>query len=198
MNPGNAKENPTLILASASPRRRELLTEAGFSFTAKPADIDETAYPAAGHTPAEHARNLALAKARQLAEAYPDVLVLGADTLVDLDGRIIGKPTDPHHAEAIIRLLFSRPHRVITAIALVRESDNTCIVEHETTTIYPRKMTEAQLCHHIRSQSWQGKAGAYAIAEHHDPFIEKIEGSRTNVMGLPLELLTPILRRLLP
>jgi septum formation protein len=185
-----------LILASASPRRRELLAQAGYTFEVVPSDVDESAFEGATSSPREYAEALALAKARSVALRHPDALVIGADTIVDCDGRIIGKPADAKEAEAITRRLFSKPHKVITGLALVRLRDNTEIVRSDVTTVYPRKMTEEQIANHIAGGSWQGKAGAYAIQETGDEFVDHLEGSLTNVVGLPMELLDHLLGRL--
>jgi septum formation protein len=184
-----------IILASASPRRRQLLAEAGYKFTVVQPDIDESAFPAEGLGAREYAERLALAKARNVAEKYPDCLVIGADTVADFKGRIIGKPADAKQAEQITRKLFSGPHKVITAVAIIRLSDGTELSGSETTTVYPRKLTAEQIREHIKSKSWQGKAGAYAIKEKGDEFVERIDGSLTNVMGLPMELLQRMLRK---
>jgi len=184
-----------IILASASLRRRELLAEAGYKFTAITPDIDESAFSTAGVPAAEYAKKLALAKAKNVAEKYPESLVIGADTVVDFDGEIIGKPADAKEAERITRKLFSAPHKVITAIALVRLSDGIELCERDTTTVYPKSLTDKQIAEHIKSGSWQDKAGAYAIKETGDEFVEKIQGSLTNVMGLPVELLRRVLKR---
>lgn len=189
------ESRPIIILASASPRRRQLLAEAGYKFKVCPADIDESVFPAEGVNPYEYAKRLALAKAKNVAAKFPDCLVIGADTVVDFDGRIIGKPADAKQAEQITRRLFSAPHRVITAVAIVRLSDNTEIVETDSTVVYPKKVTDEQIAEHIKSGCWRDKAGAYAIREQGDEFIEKIEGSLTNVMGLPMELLQRLLKR---
>jgi septum formation protein len=181
------------ILASASPRRKELLKEAGYNFEVVPPDIDESAIPAEGIEPREYAKRLALAKAKSVAARFPDCLVIGADTVVDFEGEIVGKPCDAKEAEEITRKLFNRPHKVITAVAIVRLSDGIEIVESDTTTVYPKKMTEKQVAKHIKDGTWRGKAGAYAIKEGADEFIEKINGSLTNVMGLPMELLERML-----
>jgi septum formation protein len=183
----------SIILASASPRRRELLREAGYEFTVVPPDLDESAFPTEGIEAAEYAKKLAIAKANSVALAYPDRLVLGADTVVDFEGRIIGKAADAKDAERITGQLFSAPHRVITGLAIVRVCDNVRIVESDSTTVYPRRLTAGQIAEHIRGGSWQGKAGAYAIQETGDEFVERIEGSLTNVMGLPMELLKSLL-----
>ncbi len=113
-------------------------------------------------------------------------------TIVDFAGQIIGKPADAEDARRITRLLFSAAHKVITAVAIVRIVDGTEIVESGTTTVYPKRMTAEQIAEHIKGGSWRDKAGAYAIQEGGDEFIEKIEGSLTNVMGLPMELLQSI------
>ena len=186
-------KSPQIILASASPRRKELLTKAGFEFGVIVSDINESCYPAGNNEPTEYAKRLALAKANSVAADYHDALVIGADTIADFDGKIVGKPKDSKHAEQITRLLFSRPHKVITGLAIVRLKDNLQLVESDTTVVYPRKMSEQQITTHIKSGSWRDKAGAYAIQETGDEFVEKIEGSLTNVMGLPVELLKEML-----
>jgi septum formation protein len=185
--------NP-IILASASPRRRQLLAEAGYKFTVVPPDIDESVFLDGAIDPCKYAKCLALAKAKSVAEKHPACLVIGADTVVDFCGEIIGKPKDVKEAEKIIRKLTSQPHKVITAVAIVRLNDKTEIVESDSTTIYPKKITNEQIAEHIKGGSWRDKAGAYAI-EKDDKFIERIEGSLTNVMGLPMELLQRLLKR---
>ena len=186
----------SIILASASPRRKQLLTEAGYKFTVVTPEIDESAFPSKHISPCEYAKRLALAKAKNVAARFPDCLVIGADTVVDFNGQMFGKPADAKEAEQITKKLFSAPHKVITAVAIVRIADGTEIIEGETTAVYPKKMTAEQIAEHIKSGSWQDKAGAYAIQEDGDEFIEKIEGSLTNVMGLPMELLQRLLERI--
>ncbi|MHC4989190.1 MAG: Maf family protein, partial [Planctomycetota bacterium] len=184
------------ILASASPRRRDLLRKAGYCFEIVPSEVDEAAFNTDGITSEEHTRILALAKAKDVAAKFPNALVMGSDTVVDLDGEIIGKPDDADHAEAITRKLFSQPHKVITGLALVCIEKNIEIVEADTTIVYPRQLTEAQITEHIRKGDWQGKAGAYGIQETGDEFVDRIEGSFTNVMGLPMELTQQLLTEL--
>jgi len=185
----------SIVLASASPRRKQLLAEAGYKFTVFPPEIDESNFPSEHYKPCEYAERLALAKAKNVAARLGDCLVIGADTVVDFKGQTIGKPADAKEAEQITRKLFSSPHKVITAVSIVRLSDGTEIVASETTTVYPKKMTAEQITEHIKSESWRGKAGAYAIQEAGDEFVERIEGSLTNVMGLPMELLQQLLER---
>ena len=181
------------ILASASPRRKLLLEKAGYNFTVIPSNIDESTFPLENLSSTKHAETLALAKANDVAQDHPDTLVMGADTIVDFDNKIIGKPADAADAERITRLLFSAPHKVITAVALVKIKDNIEIVRAEITTVYPKQLTEEQIVRHIETGNWRGKAGAYGIQETGDEFVEKIEGSFTNVIGLPMELVEKLL-----
>ena len=183
----------SFILASASPRRKELLQKAGYKFDIAVSDVDESKIPADGLTSAEFACKAALAKAKDVAEKFPDKLIVAADTVVDYNGQIIGKPDSAKHAEEITRKLFSRPHRVITGIAIIKRNAGLEIVDCDETIVYPKKLTEKQIAEHIKSETWRDKAGAYGIQEGADKFIEKIEGSETNVMGLSMELLVKML-----
>ncbi|MFA6185712.1 MAG: nucleoside triphosphate pyrophosphatase [Phycisphaerae bacterium] len=185
----NGIKKQSFILASASPRRKELLEKAGYKFDIVVSDVDESKISTAGIDSAEFTRRAALAKAKDVAEKFPDRLVVAADTVVDYEGQIIGKPDSAKHAEEIIRKLFSKPHKVITGIAFVKKDAGLEFVDCDITTVYPKKMTEKQIAEHIASQTWQGKAGAYGIQDGADEFVEKIEGSYTNVMGLSMELL---------
>ena len=183
----------TFILASASPRRKLLLERAGYRFDIICSNIDESTFDTAGADSVDHTKQLALAKANDVAQKYPARFVLGADTVVDFNGKIIGKPEDAAHAEQITRLLFSAPHKVITGIALVNIDRSLEIVEADTTIVYPKALTEQQIAEHIRKEDWKGKAGAYGIQETGDEFVERIEGSFTNVIGLPMELIEELL-----
>jgi septum formation protein len=188
------RKEQRMILASASPRRKKLLTEAGYKFRVAPSHVDESAFACRGDTD-EYVRILALAKANDVAKWYPNHLVIGADTIVDFNGEIIGKPIDARDAERITRKLFSAPHRVITGMAIVRINDAVEIVDSDTTIVYPKKLTEEQIAGHLRGNLWKGKAGAYGIQETGDEFVERIEGSFTNVMGMPMELFERMLER---
>ena len=185
--------NLPLVLASASPRRQELLAEAGYKFEVVVSQIDESVFPTENIAPVEYAKQLAFAKANDVAEKYPDSVVIGADTVVDFQGQIIGKARDAKHAEEITRMLFSSPHKVITGLALVCKSRNIKIVEAETTVVYPRKLTDAQIAGHIESGVWRNKSGACDIDDVKDKFIKSVKGSISNIKGLPLELLNGLL-----
>jgi septum formation protein len=169
------------------------MSEAGYEFTVVLPEIDESAFDFDQVNPVEYAKRLALAKAKSVAGKHPASFVIGADTIVDFQGRIIGKAADPEEAEQITKKLFSEPHKVITGVAIVRLSDGTELVRSDSTTVYPKKMTAEQIADHIEGGSWRDKAGAYAIQETGDEFVEKIDGSLTNVMGLPMELLESLL-----
>ena len=190
------KQKKHFILASASPRRKKLLTEAGYSFDIIPSSVDESAFGTEGIDSIEHTKQLALAKAKDIAQKYPTTLVMGADTIVDFNSRIIGKPGDADHAEEITRLLFSAPHKVVTAIALIKIDEAIELVETATTTVFPKKLTDRQIAEHIEAGDWQGKAGAYGIQETGDEFVEKVEGSFTNVIGLPMALVKTMLKKI--
>ncbi|MHC4293899.1 MAG: Maf family protein [Planctomycetota bacterium] len=184
-----------LILASSSPKRRQLLEEAGYRFEVQIPDIDEASLAAGNLSPEEYAKKLAFAKANNIAEDYPDALIIGADTVVDLNGQVIGKPKDAEDARSILKKLSGSVHKVVTGLALILSSNNIKIVQSGITTIYPRKMTDNQINEVIRSGVWQNKSGACSI-EDFGEFIEKTEGSLTNVMGLPMELLQKLLTTL--
>jgi septum formation protein len=189
------KHTLSIVLASASPRRKELLSKAGYKFVIEKSEIDESQFSTDKIEPYEYAEQLALAKAKNVAPKHPDKIVIGADTIVDHDGTIIRKPADEKDAREIVEKLFSKPHKVITGIALVGIKDNIEIVAHDTTTVFPRGMSLEQIKKHIGTGTWKDKAGAYAIQENGDEFVERIDGSLTNVMGFPMELLERLLEK---
>jgi septum formation protein len=184
-----------LILASSSITRKQLLEEAGYPFTVKIPNVDETSLAEEDAPPTEHAEKLASAKAQNIAEDYPNALVIGADTIVDLKGQVIGKPKDEKDAKLMLEQLSGSIHKVITGLALIRLNANIKIVKSESTIIHPKKMTSLQIDELIKSGLWHNKSGACSI-EDVGQFVEKIEGSLTNVMGLPMELLQEQLAKL--
>lgn len=184
------------ILASASPRRKELLKKAGYKFNVVVSNIDESKIRAKGKMPARFACDAALAKANKVADKFPDKIIVAADTIADFEGQIIGKAKNARHAEQITRKLFSKPHKVITAIAIVKKNAGFELVDYDTTTVYPKKLTETQIAEHIASKLWKDKAGAYAIQQSGDKFIDHIKGSETNVMGLSMELFKKMIKKI--
>ncbi|AQQ71781.1 Septum formation protein Maf [Limihaloglobus sulfuriphilus] len=193
-----SKNNEPFILASSSPRRSELLKEAGYEFEVLPSGIDENAYPADGLSVFEYASILAKAKAFAVALKHPGRLVLGADSIVRQDDSIIGKPADAKDADSIIRRLFASPHELVSAVAFICIDTGTELIDTDVTTVYPKKISEDNIVDYVKSGDWKGKAGAYGIQDpQSDKFIERIEGSFTNVMGLPMEKTSRYLDRLL-
>ena len=174
---------PELILASESPRRRELLAIAGFQFSVRARPIEERRKP--GETPVHYARRLALEKA---AAASPrrDEVVLGADTIVVVDDRILEKPTDEQDARAMLRLLSGREHTVITGICMIHGDRS--ISDHASTEVQFSALDGSEIESYIHSGEAAGKAGAYAIQGLASKFVERIDGCYFNVMGLPLAL----------
>ncbi len=182
--------NEALVLASASPRRRELLTQAHIPFVCHPADIDESTVEAA--SPEALVQKLASLKSLAVAqELQTQQLILGADTVVALDGRIFGKPATMDEAAAMLHALSGRTHAVITGVAL-RRGDQ-CITRACITSVTFKTLSNNDIAHYHSLVNPLDKAGAYAIQEHGDLIIESINGSRTNVIGLPLEMVQELI-----
>jgi len=180
-----------LILASASPRRRELLTQAGFSFTVKAADIDESVLP--GEDPEAYVTRLAREKARTIFDAVDDAeaVVLGADTTVVLDGEILGKPVDKADAVRMLRGLSGRTHRVITGVAVV--TGRGAEVAAEVTEVWFSEISDREIAEYVETGEPMDKAGAYGIQGRAGKWIPRIEGCYFNVMGLPLARVSAML-----
>jgi septum formation protein len=179
---------PPLILASASPRRRQLLREAGVRFTIQAADLDEQSLP--GEAPEPLARRLArekaLAVAAALADPSQEVVVLGADTLVVLGDRVFGKPGSPEEAVSHLMTLCGAVHRVITGVALVAPSGEVrdFAVASE---VHLRAAPEDEIRRYVETGEPMDKAGAYAVQGEGRRFVAKVVGSETNVIGLPMD-----------
>ena len=181
-----------IILASASPRRRQLLTEYGYTFTVQPADVEETMPEGldVGEITLFNARQKALA----VAEKNPDALVLGVDTLVSLNGMPLGKPADMDDAFAMLSRLNGRIHEVHSGVWAARKATETNRAFVEVSRVKFRAFTEAELRRYLARIHPLDKAGAYAAQdEHPEGIVECIEGSRTNVIGLPMEALAKML-----
>ena len=183
----------SLVLASASPRRAELLRLAGLSFTVRPADLDETIRP--GESPAGYAGRLARDKALAAGGGAEPSAILAADTIVVIDGRILGKPRDRADATRMIGLLAGRTHEVLTAIALRLLPEETTGSDLATTRVSFAPMSKEEIAWYAGTGEGLDKAGAYALQGRGALFIAGIEGSYTNVIGLPLERLHPLLTR---
>ena len=172
-----------LVLASQSPRRSEILRQAGIPFIVRVADVDESVLPGGG--PDDYVRRLAEAKARAV-QAAPEETVLGADTTVVIDGEILAKPLDATDAGRMLSLLSGRRHEVLTGICLLR--DGTAVCDCATTEVVFAPLTEREISEYVASGEPMDKAGAYAIQGLASKFVERIDGDYFNVMGLPVAL----------
>ena len=174
---------PELILASASPRRLELLAQIGVvPNRVHPADVDET--PLKAEPPPRLADRLARTKAAAVAALFPDAVVLAADTVVAVGRRLLEKPADEAEAAAFLRLLSGRNHRVFTGVAVARAGRlSTRTVE---TRVSFKPLSEAEIAGYLATDDWRGKAGGYAIQGPAGVFVRRIVGSHPAVMGLPL------------
>jgi len=179
-----------LILASQSPRRSELLHQAGIPFIAQPANVDETIR--SGEAPGEYVKRVAQEKAAAI-EANPPDIVLGADTVVVIDGQILGKPRDPTDAIRMLETLSGCEHAVLTGICLCRAAET--ILDVAETRVWFLPLTHSEIQEYVATGEPMDKAGAYAIQGLASKFVRRIEGSYTNVVGLPVELVYQYLHR---
>lgn len=182
-----------LVLASTSPRRSGLLEMLGFDFELRAPDVDER--PLRNEPPRRYVRRLALAKARSISQQVPDAYVLGADTTVVIDGRILGKPRTARHASTMLGKLSGRWHDVISALALVRDREKLELVGVSTTRVRFRDLDRREIRWYVATGEPSDKAGAYAVQGCGGLFVERIEGSPSNVMGFPLETFYALLRQ---
>jgi septum formation protein len=185
-----------LVLASASPRRRELLARAGIPFEVVPSGVEEKAEP--GETPTELAARLAAEKARAVARrigAPPTRVVLGADTLVVVDDEVLGKPEDPEHAASLLARLVGRRHRVCTGVAVVASHDGTLWRCTVTSTVTMRPAGAEEIRAYVATGEPLDKAGGYAFQGGGRRFVTGVVGSETNVIGLPVEETLALLRK---
>jgi septum formation protein len=200
-----------LVLASASPRRQELLRNAGIAFVVQPADIDET--PREGESPRDCAERLARGKALAVFQTRPADCILGADTIVAVGGRILGKPRDAADAARMLRVLSGRVHEVITGVCLVEavgrgqgsgastdagsvhQEPSRLSTASETTLVTMSELSDADIREYIATGEPMDKAGAYAIQGGAARWIPRIEGDYSNVVGLPMALVGRMLER---
>jgi nucleoside triphosphate pyrophosphatase len=181
-----------LVLASLSPRRADLLRAAGLKFEIFPVSLDERLD--AGETPEEYVARLAESKARAALGAAPDAVILGADTTVVLHGQVLGKPADAADATRMLRELSGQVHEVLTGVCLMMADRS--LVHVETTRVRVARLTEAEISWYVASGEPLDKAGAYAVQGLASRFIEEIDGSYANVVGLPVESVYTLLKEL--
>lgn len=183
-------EGTRLLLASASPRRAELLRAAGFAFDVQPAHADETVHP--GESPDAYVRRVAEAKARTVLPAAGPRLVLAADTTVVVDGDIFGKPENRDDAVRMLRALRNRRHEVMTAVTLAAPAR--VVTRVETTAVDFAPLSEREIEWYVASGEPVDRAGAYAVQGLASRFVTRVEGSYSNVVGLPVALVYEMLK----
>jgi septum formation protein len=186
------RSSPKLILASRSPRRRELLAAAGYRFEVCPPDESAECGLCSGETPAQLVARLARQKAADVGRRVGRGLILGCDTVAECRGQILGKPDDEDDAAAMLRALSGREHRVLSGLCLWEFPDGVPAVRVAVTRLRMDILTDAQLHDYIAAGQWEGKAGAFGYQDGLD-WVHVIEGSESNVVGLPMELLAEML-----
>jgi septum formation protein len=208
MEPPSAPKNldaRPLILASSSPRRRELLEQAGYAYTVVPTNEDVECGVCSESGPAGLVTELAYRKAAAVRQQLiadksstpldPQTIVLAADTVADLDGFVLGKPRDEAHARAMLSQLSGRDHRVLTGVCLWTLDGATPLIKMAVTKLCMDRLSEAQLDEYLDSGQWEGKAGSFGYQDRLG-WVQIVEGSESNVVGLPMELLAEMLAEL--
>jgi septum formation protein len=185
-----------IILASKSPRRAQLLNQVGLSFKIVPSHIDESKYLSS--SPIQTARKIAVAKTKSVAQKYRSGIIIGADTIVVINRKIIGKPKDKQDARNLLSTLSGKTHRVITGIAVLDAQTNRVKQGHSITAVTFRKLTQKEIDEYIDTGDPFDKAGSYGIQGKGALFVERISGDYFNVVGLPLVLLFRLLKSYLP
>jgi septum formation protein len=179
--------SPQFILASASPRRRELLMAAGYDFEVHPANIDEDDYPAK-ILPADLSLRLAMLKAQAIQDKFPDAVVLAADTVVAFGDRSLGKPADAAEAAKMLDLLSGTTQIVITGLAVAHHAKSFNQFARVMSAVRMRLLTKDEIRTYVATGDWKGKAGGYGIQDHRaDPFVTRMTGSHSNIVGLPMK-----------
>ncbi|RUM37364.1 MAG: septum formation protein Maf [Desulfobulbus sp.] len=183
-----------LILASASPRRQQILSQLGLDFSSIPADIDET--PLRHENPVDFARRMAATKAETIATRHPHSFVIGADTVVIIDNTIIGKPADPGDALRTLQYLQGKTHRVTTGLSIFNQGNDIRKTTSETTKVYFNTFTTNILQSYINTGEPLDKAGSYGMQAGGGFLVDRIEGSFSNAIGLPMSTCTRLLLQL--
>lgn len=184
----------TIILASTSPRRKQLLKKLKIPFTVVPSNITEHFNPRL--KPRAQVEALALQKAEAVASKFPDAIIIGADTIVALGDEIIGKPTDEQEAKRMLKKLRGRMHTIVTGFVLIDTAAGRTIIKSIETKVWFRKIEPSEIATYLEKEKPYDKAGAYAIQDLGALFIEKIEGDYFGAVGLPLYTLAKELKKL--
>lgn len=184
--------NQTLILASQSPRRRELLAEAGYQFVVMPPADSAECGVCSGESPAQLVARLAEQKARDVAQRISEGLVVGCDTVAEVGGQVLGKPADEAQARAMLQMLRGTEHRVLSGLCLIHRPSNRTQTQVAVTTLEMVALGDAEIEEYLATDLWEGKAGAFGLQDRLG-WVRVVAGSESNVVGLPLELLSEML-----
>jgi septum formation protein len=184
--------NKPLILASTSPRRKQLLTEFGYQFETDPPSDDAECGVCSGETPPELVVRLARQKAVDVAVRYNFAIILGCDTVAECYGQVLGKPRDREDARRMLSLIRGREHRVHSGICLWIRPEDQVLLQVDTTTLFMDDVSDEHLEYYLDTNKWEGKAGAFGYQDGWD-WLHVTKGSETNVVGLPMELLEKML-----
>ena len=187
----------TIVLASQSPRRAQLLREAGIAFDAVAPAYEEPDPGTWASGAVSYVETVSLAKAESVAERFGDRIILGADTTVAVGDRMFGKPADEADARRILGSLAGTTHQVITGVALYHAKTGRRLVRHAIALCRMRPMTPGELDDYVAGRGWEGKAGAYGIQDEGDEFVTLVEGSFDNVVGLPVDLVVEMLTHII-
>jgi septum formation protein len=181
-----------LILASQSPRRRELLAEAGYDFVVVPPSEGAECGVCSGESPAQLVARLARQKAQDVAQRINDGIIVGCDTVAECLGQVLGKPADEDHARAMLKMLRGRTHRVLSGLCLIELPSRRTRSAVDVTTLEMSPLSDAEIEDYLATGQWEGKAGAFGLQDR-TGWVRVVEGSESNVVGLPLELLEKLL-----
>ncbi len=181
-----------IILASASPRRKELLEKLGLTFEVEPSNYEEDMH--SGLEPHEFAQKTSLEKAKAVAQKHDNAIVIAADTFIVLGGQILGKPHTENNAREMLAAISGKSHSVITGFSIIDTDKNKMLSKSVETKVHIKKMTSAEIHAYVKSKEPLDKAGAYAIQGSGAVFVERIEGDYFNIIGLPLGALTEALK----
>lgn len=185
-----------IVLATSSPRRKELMNRLAESFRIVPVDVDESSVVESD--PEQFAMRAAALKAEAAATSHPDAIVIGADTVVAVDGRTLGKPADREAAKTMLELLSGRTHLVITGIALQHKSSGRSLVDREVTAVTFRPLSAELIDAYLDRGDYLDKAGAYAIQDIGAKFVSAVDGDYDNVVGFPVSRVGALLSIMVP
>ncbi|HAL15118.1 MAG TPA: septum formation protein Maf [Planctomycetaceae bacterium] len=184
-----------LILASQSPRRKSLMHEYGYSFLVHPPSDTAEGGMCSGETPPELVVRLAKQKAEDVAKQYEHAVIIGCDTVAECMGTVLGKPVDIDDARRMLTMLRGKDHRVLSGLCIWKRPSDEVILNLDITTLHMDEVTDRQIEAYLATDKWQGKAGAFGYQDGWD-WLHVIQGSETNVIGLPMEVLADALSRI--